>query len=143
MFDDKTITKHDVSWSDRATSGLLRGLLAGLLMAGVLIPAVLALGGTWTQALNVVNPFGQEAPLQGLLLHLGVSAVYGTVFGLLSPLIPRRVPGWLAGLGYGLLLFWLAEFVILPKTRFGMAELPALALLLAHGVYGVVLGLRS
>ena len=143
MTDDKTIRRRELSSSDRAVSGLLYGILAGLLMAAVLMGADLVLGHGWRQAVNLFNPFGQEAPLQGLLLHLGVSAVYGTVFGLLQPLIPRRLPGWVAGLGYGLLLFYLAQYVLLPRAHVGMADLPASALLLGHIVYGLVLGLGS
>jgi hypothetical protein len=143
MVNNKISTLHDLSSSDRAVSGLLRGLIAGLVMAGILIPVGLAAGDTWLQAINRFNPFGLESPLQGLLLHVGISAVYGIVFGLLQPLIPRRLPGWLAGLCYGLLLFCLAEYVILPRTGSGLADLPALALLIAHGIYGLVLGLRS
>ena len=96
-----------------------------------------------SQAVNIFNPFGQEAPLQGLLLHLGVSAVYGAIFGLLQPLVPRRLPGWVAGLAYGLVLFGLAHYVLLPRAQVGMAELPTSALLLGHIVYGLVLGLGS
>jgi len=127
---------------DRAASGLLQGILAGAFIAAVLFPAGLLAGNTWRQALNVFYPFGQDAPLQGLLLHLGVSAVYGSIFGLVQPLIPQRLPGWLAGLGYGVLLFALAEWVLLPQSQFGMSALPPLALLLGHGVYGLVLGFR-
>jgi hypothetical protein len=143
MVDNKTTTLHNLSSGDRAVSGLLRGSIAGLVMAVVLIPVGLAAGDTWLQALNRFNPFGQESPLQGLLLHIGISAVYGIVFGLLQPIFPRRLPSWLAGLWYGLLLFCLAEFLILPTTGSGMADLPALALLVAHGLYGLVLGLRN
>jgi hypothetical protein len=142
MIDDKTLSRTRLTWGDRAASSLLRGLLAGVLMAGVLVPAGVIAGEPWMQALNVFNPSSQVAPLQGLLLHLGVSAVYGVLFGLLQPLIPRRLPGWLTGLGYGLLLFAVAELFLLPQARSGMSTLPALALLLGHGVYGLVLGLH-
>ena len=98
-------------------------------MVGVLIPVGLLAGNTWRQALNVFCPFGQDAPLLGLLLHLGVSAVYGIVFGLVQPLIPQRLPGWLAGLGYGVLLFALAELVLLPPKPFwNVSTAPASAL---------------
>lgn len=141
MTDDKTITRGQLSSGDRAVSGLLHGLLAGLPMAAALIVAAVAVGDGWQKAVSVFSPFGQDAPLQGLLLHLGVSAVYGMLFGLLQPLIPRRLRGWAAGLGYGLLLFCVADYVLLPKAHVPMADLPAPALLLGHLIYGLVLGL--
>ena len=136
-------TIRNLSSGDRAVSGLLGGFLGGLAMGGVVILAGLLAGDTWQQALTRFNPFGQQSPLQGILLHLGVSAVYGIVYGLLQPLIPRRVPGWLAGLLYGLLLFGLAQIIILPQTGSGLATLPVLALVVAHSIFGLVLGWRS
>ncbi len=142
MLENKTTTFHDLSTGDRAVSGLLRGVTAGLVMAVFLILVELALGDTWLAALNRFNPFEQSGPLQGLLLHCGISAVYGILFGLAQPLAPRRSPVWLAGLVYGLVLFVLAVWVILPRTGSGLAALPTPALLAAHVLYGIALGLR-
>ena len=141
MINQRTSTIYELSVSDRAISGLLRGLLAGVFMMVVLVLAGILSGDSLLIALNRFNPFSQDLPLQGLLLHLGVSAVYGIVFGVLRVAIPRRVPGWLAGLLYGLLLFGLAELVILPSTGSTLTDLPAVFVLLAHELYGLILGL--
>ncbi len=141
MFANNSSSIRNQTTGDRAAHGLLRGVAAGLVMAVVLVLVGLALGDTLDQAISRFSPSGIEVPLQGVLVHLGVSAVYGTVFGLLQPLLPRRLPGWLTGLVYGLLLYGLALAVVLPRTGPGMANLPPLALALAHGIYGLVLGL--
>ena len=134
---------RNLSSGDRAVTGLLGGFLGGLAMGAVIILAGLLVGDAWQQALTRFNPFAQQPPMQGILLHLGVSAVYGIIYGLLQPLIPSRIPGWLAGLVYGLLLFGLAQIIILPQTVSGLATLPVLALAAAHTVFGLVLGWRS
>ncbi len=140
---DNINTIRNFSSGDRAVNGLLGGFFGGLAMAGVIILAGLLAGDAWQQAVTRFIPLGQQSLLQGILLHLGVSAVYGIVYGLLLPLIPRRVPGWLAGLAYGLLLFSLAQLIILPQTGSGLANLPVWALAAAHAVFGLVLGWRS
>jgi len=140
---DNINTIRSLSSGDRAVSGLLGGFLGGLAMGGVIILAGLLVGDGWQQALNRFNPFGQQSPLQGILLHLGVSGVYGIVYGLLQPVVPRRMPGWAAGLLYGLLLFGLAQIIILPQTGSGLGNLPVWALAAAHAVFGLVLGWRS
>lgn len=141
MINDNTSTIRDLSAGDRAVSGLLRGLAGGLVMGLVLVLAGLLSGDSLAQAADRFNLFSQSSILQGLLLHMGVAGVYGIIFGLLQIAVPRRVPGWLVGLLYGLLLFGLAEWVILPGTASNLASLPGLALLLAHLLYGLVLGI--
>ncbi len=129
--------------SDRSVSGLLRGLFAGLVMAGFLVLAGVLGGAAPLQALNWLSPSVEMTALQGLLAHLGISAVYGILFGVFWGMFPRRWPGWLAGLLYGLALFALANFIILPRTNSGMAQVSALVLLLAHLLYGLALGYRK
>lgn len=148
MVKDNTTTQKDLSTGDRAVSGLLGGLLAGVPMAAVLMLAGLLDGDTLELAASRFNLFNnsgtpQQFLLQGLLLHLGTAAVYGVIYGLLRGLLPQRLPGWLSGLFYGLLLFALAELAILPGTGSPLAAFPAIFLLAGHAVYGLVLGLRD
>ena len=140
MIDDKTTYKPDASWGDRAVSGMLYGLVGGVLMGAILMLGDLTSGHTLVQALNLFNPFGQQAILTGWLLHFGISAVYGALFGILLPIVPKRAPGWLAGLVYGTLLFALAKNVLLAQADFGMAVLAPLTLWLGHAAYGLALG---
>ena len=143
MMSENKINIRNLASGDRAVSGLLSGFTGGLVMAVIIVLVGLVAGDSWLETINRFNPFGQGSPVQGVLLHLGVSAVYGIVFGLLLPILPRRLPAWLAGLAYGLLLFGLAQLVILPGTGSGLAGLPLWGLAAAHGVYGLVLGMRS
>jgi len=142
MINDRTNSIAHPSWGDRAVASMLQGLIGGLLMGVILMLGDLVAGHSLLEAIDVFNPFGQQAALQGWLLHLGVSAVYGVLFGLLLPIVPKGVPGWLAGLVYGTLLFALARYVLLAHANFGMAALPALTLWFGHAAYGLALGLR-
>ena len=83
--------------------------------------------------------------LVGSLLHLLVSALLGALFGIVT----RR---WLhltsdfgtpvmAGLVYGLLIWMVAYFVVLPLINPVLLEVYTPAFIIQHVVYGVVLGL--
>ncbi len=84
-------------------------------------------------------------PLLGGLIHLAVSGVYGSFYGLIRYAIPGRwrgrLPGWLTGVLYGLLLFALAELFLLPGTGSPLLAIPAANFAVAHIVFGLVLGL--
>jgi hypothetical protein len=90
---------------------------------------------------------GEASLLAGGLLHLSVSGVYGALFGLAVHALTRLQRGepsiWLiAGLGsaYGLLLALLAQWVILPATDSPLREVAPLHFVIAHGLYGLILG---
>lgn len=135
-------------FSEALVSGLLGGILAGALMLA-LLAGLAALRGEMPLALLArFSAPGQTATaLGGALLHLGVSAVYGALFGGLLKFLPQ---GWLAGwrrwaagLFYGLALFALAHFLLLPASASALAQIPAWEFALAHALYGVVLGRAS
>ncbi len=54
-----------------------------------------------------------------------------------------RVPGWMGGLVYGILLWVLAQTVILPGTDSPMRFIPLGLFAAAHAVYGLALGTFS
>jgi hypothetical protein len=130
--------------ADAAVSGLLYGLLAGLVMLVFLAAAGLLSAESLATVLGRFDPAGAGALLPGVLAHLAVSAVYGLLFGLawrsLSRRMLRRLPSILGGLIFGLLLFVLAEVVLLPPTGSRLLEFAPAAFALAHIVYGIVLG---
>jgi hypothetical protein len=83
--------------------------------------------------------------LVGTLIHLLVSAVLGAIFGIVT----RR---WLhltsdfgtpmmAGLVYGLLIWLVAYFAVLPLLNPALLEVYPPAFIIQHVAYGVVLGL--
>jgi hypothetical protein len=135
--------KH-TSPGDAAVSGLFGGLGAGLLMAGFLAVAALFAGKSADSYLGSFASGDNVSPVQGLLTHLAISGVYGLVYGLgwryAKGKRPSRVPGWMGGLAYGILLWILALAVILPGTDSLLRFLPPVVLAAAHLIYGIVLG---
>ena len=87
------------------------------------------------------------SPQLGILSHLAVSAVYGMLFGLILRWTRlgqfKSVPGWFTGLTYALLLWLAAILFILPGPGSLLKAIPVVHFLLAHIVYGLVLGLRQ
>ena len=145
MNDSKQLTRFgkETTLGDAAVDGLLAGGGAGLLMAAYLIVAGLVMGEGIGTMLGRFDPGQGGAPLVGALAHLATAGVYGVIFGLLGRFVPRgwrgRVPGWLAGLVYGLALFAVA-LVLLPAVASPLQEIPRLHFAVAHVIYGLTLG---
>jgi hypothetical protein len=74
---------------------------------------------------------------------MAVSAIYGAMFGLVAQTINRRIPPWLSGLIYGLLLYSLARFILLPQMGSPLMEIPASHFAAAHVIYGLILGVLT
>lgn len=135
---------------DAAVEGLFSGMIAGIGMAVYLMLAGLAFGEGPLDVLSNYGGSGGSTPLVGLLLHLGVSGVYGIVFDLICQLTARRTglkPAlWLVGLFggiYGLFLWILAQTILLPATSSPLATIPNSHFLLAHLIFGIFLGLLT
>ena len=73
-----------------------------------------------------------------------MSGVYGIGWGYLLRIVRRLIaaPAWLVGLGYGLLLFLVAQgvFWVGPMLLIGI---PPLQFLIGHAIYGLTLGLST
>jgi hypothetical protein len=142
-------TNIQKSTGDRAVTGLLQGMLAGMIMLAYLLIVGLFIGVGPVELLSAFNPDiaydpgEQAAPIQGFLLHLGISGVYGAVFGVLIGWRPRVVPQWLLGILYGALLLLLARSIILPAGGLGFLEISSVHFIAAHFLYGMVLGLMK
>jgi len=71
--------------------------------------------------------------------------VYGLLFGLALPRLPRRVPMWLLGLGLGLLAVLVGWFVVAPlrgqPVAGGLVPLRMLVSVLINGAWGIGTGL--
>ncbi len=138
-------TTHTVSFGDSAVSGLFGGLLGGIAMGAVIGAASFAAG----QGLTYLGKFAAGAPvppLQGFLMHLGVSSIYGILYALLYHAIGvkriGKVPGWLTGLLYALLLWIFAVTILLPATNALILSVPWWVFFAGHVAYGLILGLR-
>jgi hypothetical protein len=137
-------TRH--SYTDAVIDGLLAGLAAGAGMLAFLLLTGLLTGEPLMSVISRFSPNGENLqPLAGVLLHLGVSSIYGVMYGVLLHSLSgkqlNRVPGWLMGLIFGLILFLLAYFVLLPGNGSALLELPAWQFAVAHLVYGVTAGI--
>ncbi|MBI3359591.1 MAG: hypothetical protein HY023_00595 [Chloroflexi bacterium] len=146
MTDSKRLTGDKTTMGDAAVDGLIAGIGAGVLMAAVLIVAGLLVGDGPGVVLGRFDPGAAASPVTGGLMHLAVSGVYGALFGLGRRLMSgwpplSRLPGWLIGLAYGLLLWAVAQALLPPGTESPLRELPALHFALAHAAFGLTLGL--
>jgi hypothetical protein len=137
MAKSQTTTKT----GETAVDGLLAGIGAGLAMALYLVLTGLFGGAGIPETLSRFAPFGDSSALAGLLSHLAVSAIYGTLCGVMFTTFRRRLPAWIAGVFYGLLLYLVARLVLLPGTDSPLSALSAFNFAAAHLVFGLVLGL--
>ena len=138
----RMVTSPHTSAGDAAVSGVFAGLVGGLLMALVIFLFSLVAG----QGPAYLGYFSTEVPvpaLQGVLMHLAVSCIYGMLYSLILHLtrIDRsNLPGWLVGLIYALALWTLAVTVLLPVSHSIMLSLPWYVFFCGHVAYGLVLG---
>ena len=139
----------------------LGGALAGL-AGGVAMAVVAALISAWMGqdiwheskriAAIVLGPaalvgsgFELGPVLVGTLIHLFVSALLGAIFGIVTRRWLHLTSDFgtpvLAGLIYGLLIWMVAYFIVLPLLNPALLEVYAPAFIIQHVAYGVVLGL--
>ncbi|MBI3537803.1 MAG: hypothetical protein HY070_09630 [Chloroflexi bacterium] len=132
------------SAGDAAVDGLLSGLVAGAVMAMYLVTSVWLAGDSPLALLARFDLSPNPNALTGALVHVGVSGVYGVIFGMITLKFWNRARArgwfWIAGIIFGLILFWLSQNVLLPNSKSALATLPFWQFGLAHLVYGTVLG---
>jgi hypothetical protein len=142
----QSVSKIERGWGDAAVDGLLAGVVAGGLMAVYVLVVGLVGGTEWTAILAQFDPGTDPQPLTGALTHLAVAGVYGAIFGIVWRLTKQlwpRLPGWLAGLVFGLALWGLATAVTASGAMGDwMNAMAPVHFLVAHGVYGLVIGVR-
>ena len=143
MRESKQLLVRSRTLLDTILDGLFGGLLGGGAMALYLILWRWVAGRTPGNVLGLFDGSMQRVALTGALAHLAVSAVYGIVFGLIWRIVRLRIPGWVAGIAYGLALLMIAQVALLPVSGSPLAEIPRLHFALAHIVYGAVLGVVS
>ena len=140
------VTQRRRAIGDVVVDGLLSGLLAGGAMGVFLVAAGLISGVGPGQVLGRFDPAGDASPLTGTLMHLAVSGLYGVGLALVLHLLGGRWAdwrryGWLLGAGYGLVVWVVAQFVLLPSLGIALADISPALFIPAHLAYGVVLGL--
>jgi hypothetical protein len=139
------VTPRKRTIGDVVVDGLLAGLPAGVVMGLFLVVVGLAAGVRPGQTLGRFDPGGNGSPLTGALMHLAVSGLYGVGLALLLHVLGWRWAawrrfGWLLGVGYGVVVWLVAQWVLLPGLGIAPADLPPGQFIVAHLIYGVVLG---
>ena len=140
-----TLPVNKSSISTLAVDGVIYGVVAGVAMFLSLMAMALLSGESPGVILSRFSGGGITSPILGMLGHLGVSAIYGVMFGVLIWPVLRRFPsknisGWLGGILYAGFLVLLAQIAILPGTNSSLSQFPFWQWALGHGIYGLVLG---
>jgi len=133
--------------------GMIAGLGGGLAMIVVAALLTAAGGGDiWREPREIAQPlFGvvvstDWAPIVvGTILHFLIAGLLGAVFGVVSRRVLRLPSDYgvpvLAGLIYGMALWALAYFVVLPILNPALLDTYAPSFIIQHIIYGVVTGL--
>ena len=141
MENSSTHSKGQFSISEMVVEGLFAGLAAGAVMLIYLLASGLLSGETVALVLGRFSIQTPPDPLQGALLHLAVSSIYGMLFGVVMGLLGGRFSTWGLALFYVLAIYLLARWVLLPGAGSYLLDVAPVHLALAHLVYGLVLGL--
>jgi hypothetical protein len=128
-----------------AVDGVIYGIMGGLAMFFSLAALALLSGEALRVILERFSGGGITSPILGLTGHLGVSAIYGALFGVLiwpvlTRLTSKKIGGWIGGIIYGGFLLLLAQIAILPGTNSPLSLFPFWEWALGHVMYGLVLG---
>jgi hypothetical protein len=135
----------------RALAGIESGVLGGAAMFGWLALSALVdlrsiwsapnlLGSTLSGQPSLERGFGWATVL-GLGLHFTVAGLIGMTFGLLVGNAGRRLRVTLLGMLTGMVWFYFSQALFRRKLGvFAMLYSPPRTLLLAHLMYGLVLG---
>ncbi|WP_447979998.1 hypothetical protein [Candidatus Nitrospira bockiana] len=142
--------KH-VNVGDAVYAGVLAGLLAGVAMAMVSMMMSMMTGqGFWMPVKKisvtllgqstVQDPGFQMMPVMvGMMIHFATAIMFGVIFALwggrwsYGPAI-----GW--GIAYGLAIWVVMQFAVLPIVNPVMAEMPYLQFAMLHVIFGGTLG---
>jgi hypothetical protein len=137
--------------------GAIAGLIGGLSMAlvGAIISASVG-GDIWLEAKQIAAVvYGSAAAAQpgfeagpvlvGTLLHLLVSTILGALFSIVTRRLFHLTSEFgtllMAGLIYGMLIWLVGYFAVLPLVNPLLRETYAPAFIVQHLVYGSVTGL--
>jgi hypothetical protein len=134
-------------WLGGVTAGVIAGL--GMAVVTMLYTSFAGLGALLPLRMIAATFFGVDALVggagvlaAGLVFHLVISAFFGLLFAALT-VRPKSTPvAFFGGLAYGIGIWALMTFLVLPFVNPVMAQRVALMFtpwLLAHAVYGGLL----
>jgi len=132
--------KEKGSLSEMAVEGLFAGIVAGIAMLVYLVISGLLIGEAASVMPGRFSIQVPPNPLQGALLHMAVSGIYGMLFGIIWRFVGGRISCWVAAMLYALAIYLLAIFVLLPGARSPLLDIAPIHFAIAHLVYGLSLG---
>lgn len=132
--------------------GAIAGLGGGATMIVVAAMLSVATGqDMWREPREIAAPFfgsvasGAAAVMLGTVLHFLTSGLLGAAFGILSRRVLRLPSDYgvpvLGGMLYGLLIWALAYFVVVPVLNPALLDSYGPSFVIQHLVYGMVTGL--
>ncbi|MBC8074898.1 MAG: hypothetical protein H7Y32_02380 [Chloroflexales bacterium] len=136
-------------------AGAISGVAAGFTMGLVAVVVSLTHGfGLWAPfndvagaifpgVISQTGPINVQTVVAGIFIHFTISVVLGMLFttlysGLFKLTFDYGTP-LMIGLAFSWIIWMMVRFVFLPLLASGVYEVPAF--IIAHGVYGVTLGL--
>ncbi|ALA60529.1 hypothetical protein [Nitrospira moscoviensis] len=142
---------NSVPRSDAVYAGVMAGLIAGLAMAMVsMMMAMLTGEGFWAPVKKIsVTLLGRSAVqnvgfefmpvMVGMMIHFVTAIAFGIIFALLGG---RQSYGSAvaSGIGYGLAVWLVMQFIVLPFVNPVMADMPPLQFAILHMIFGGTLG---
>jgi hypothetical protein len=144
MLETKSLPAKANTFSDAVIDGLIGGVISGIIMLALILIVEYSSGTRPEVVLGWFEPSDMTSPILGGLIHIAVSAIYGMIFGwlwhILRYVLDLKVSGWLAGFLFGLALFMIGGWVILPGIDSALLAIPTWLLGLAHAIYGLLLG---
>ncbi len=124
-------------------SGVKAGLVAGL-GGGAVFGILMAMMGMLPMVAELVK---SNSPIVGFVVHMGISAFIGAVYGVFAGRLPTS---WLAvaiaGAVYGMIWWMLGALIAMP-LMLGMSQMvfqigqPQMMSLMGHVIYGVITAL--
>ena len=141
----------DIPGLGGAIAGLIGG--AAMMIVGALLASSVG-NDIWLEALQIATMIYGPAALTdlgigpiivGTLLHLLISALFGAIFGIVSRRWLRLPSDYgmpvLIGMSYGIMIWLVAYFVVLPLVNPAMLTTYAPSFIIQNLVYGIVTGL--
>jgi uncharacterized membrane protein YagU involved in acid resistance len=148
---NQSLEQDRTNQSEAIYAGVMAGLIAGIAMAVVsMIMALLTGEGFWAPVKKVsVTLLGASAAQEpgfqfmpvmvGMMIHFVTAIALGIIFALLGG---RRSSGSAvaSGIGYGLAIWLVMQFIVLPFVNPVMADMPPLQFAMLHMICGGTLG---
>jgi uncharacterized membrane protein YagU involved in acid resistance len=124
-------------------SGVKAGIVAGL-GGGVVFGMLMAMMGMLPMVAGLVK---SDSPVIGFLVHMGISAFIGAVYGVFAGRLPASwIAVVIAGAVYGM-IWWVLGALISMPILLGMSQMvfvieqPQIMSLMGHMIYGVITAL--